>query len=297
MNKNSSIQYIALISIAICSCLIFLSSNSSTTYDLSQMVRPPKMRSEYRFAGENIPMNIDTKERLEKELLTNSYFHTSTILAIKNSTRFFPMIEKILNEEGVPEDFKYLAVAESNLSNATSPAGAKGLWQFMKGTALDYGLEVSTDVDERFHYEKSTRAACKYIKTLKNQSGSWVNAAASYNMGFGNFSKNSNLQGEKSYFDLNLVEETSRYVFRIIALKEILSDPESFGFLVEDERKHSPHNNLKDVEINSTILNLGDFAHQNKVSYRLLKYYNPWLIDSKVSLKGKPYLVKIPVIE
>jgi hypothetical protein len=273
---------------------MFLSSNRNTTYDLSQIVKPPKIRSEYRFAGEDIPMNIDTKERLEKELLTNSYFHTSTILAIKNAPRFFPMIERILAEEGVPEDFKYLAVAESNLSNATSPAGAKGLWQFMKSTALEYGLEVSADVDERFHYEKSTRAACKYLKTLKNQSGSWSNAAACYNMGYGNFSKNATLQGEKSFFDMNLVEETSRYLFRIIALKEILSDPYSFGFMVEEDRKNRPIEDFKEIEISSSIMNLGDLAHQNKLSYRLLKYYNPWLIDTKVIYKGKSYLVRIP---
>jgi membrane-bound lytic murein transglycosylase D len=291
---SSKIYPIAIISLLMTTVLLFLSSNKNTTYDLTQMVKPPKMRSSYQFAGEEIPMNIDTKERMEKELLTNSYFHTSTILAIKNASRFFPMIERILAEEGVPDDFKYLAVAESNLSNATSPAGAKGLWQFMKGTAADYGLEVSADIDERFHYEKSTRAACKYLKTLKNQSGSWVNAAASYNMGFGNFGKNSSSQNEKSYFDMNLVEETSRYVFRIVAIKEILSDPSSFGFQVDEDRKHTPHDNLKQIEVSSSILNLGEFAHQNSTTYRLLKYYNPWLIDTKVLYKGKPYTVQIP---
>ncbi len=295
MEKKDRLYFVSLLFIGLTTFMMFVSYTSNDViYDLGQVVKPPRMRSSYEFAGEQIPMNIDTKERLEKELLTNSYFHTSTTLAIKNASRFFPMIEKILAEEGVPDDFKYLAVAESNLSNATSPAGAKGLWQFMKGTGLEYGLEVGADIEERFHYEKSTRAACKYLKTLKSQSGSWVNAAASYNMGFGNFSKNKSAQLENSYFDMNLNEETSRYVFRIIALKEILNDPTAFGFFVDEDRKNEPYTNLKEVLIESNIENLGEFAHQNKITYRMLKYYNPWLIDNKVVYKGKPYKVLIP---
>ncbi len=268
--------------------------HSLLAYDLPQLVKPPKLKASYSFAGEEIPMNIDTRERIERELLTNSYFHTSTVLALKNIPKYFPMIEKILAEEGVPDDFKYLAVAESNLSNATSPAGAKGIWQFMKATAIDYGLEVTPEIEERFHYEKATRAACKYLKSLKNSTGSWVNAAAAYNGGIGNFTKNLAVQGETSYFNANLVEETSRYVFRILALKEILSSPESFGFYVDEDTKYAPLSNYKEVEINATQLSLSDFAHQNGLTYRMFKYYNPWLVDTKLMYKGKNYIVKIP---
>jgi membrane-bound lytic murein transglycosylase D len=298
MNIKINTTAVAMIAILMSSLLLFLSYSSNKVnvpiYDLPQLVKPPKMKEAYTFAGEVIPMNVDTRERMERELLTNSYFHTSTVLALKNMPKFFPMMEKILSEEGVPDDFKYLAVAESNMSNVTSPAGAKGLWQFMKGTAGDYGMEVSTEVDERFHYEKSTRAACKYLKSLKNSTGSWVNAAAAYNMGIGNLSKTLSSQGEKSYFDANLNEETSRYVFRIMALKEILNNPQEFGFYVDEERKYKQQENFKEVEINTNILSLSDFAHQNGLTYRMFKYYNPWLIDTKLTMKGKPYVVKIP---
>jgi membrane-bound lytic murein transglycosylase D len=290
---------ISLLAILMSSIVLFISYSHVDVkmpfYDLPQLVKPPKIKDSYSFASEIIPMNPDTKERIERELLTNSYFHTSTVLALKNAPKFFPMIEKILSEEGVPDDFKYLAVAESNMSNATSPAGAKGLWQFMKATAPDYGLEVNTEVDERFHYEKSTRAACKYLKNLKTMTGSWVNAAAAFNMGVGNLSKTLAAQGEKSYFDANLTEETSRYVFRILALKEILSSPESFGFYVDEDTKYSPFTNYREVEINSSIVSLSEFAHQNGLTYRMLKYYNPWLIDTRLTYKSKPYRVKIPV--
>jgi membrane-bound lytic murein transglycosylase D len=289
---------VSTLAIVMCTSIIFVASSDKLNmplYDLPQLVKPPKLKDNFSFAGEAIPLNIDTRERLEKELLTNSYYHTSTVLALKNSTRFFPMIERILAEEGVPEDFKFLAVAESNLSNATSPASAKGMWQFMKGTALDYGLEVTPEVEERFHYEKATRAACKYIKNLYRSSGSWTNAAACYNMGLGNFSKTITGQHEKSFFDLNLNEETSRYIFRIVALKEILSDPQSFGYYVDEDQKYKPIADYKEVTVNQSYANISDLAHANNITYRLLKYYNPWLIDTKLTVTpGKSYVIKVP---
>ncbi|MFM2395055.1 MAG: hypothetical protein RLZZ546_3038 [Bacteroidota bacterium] len=292
---------IALFSLLI-SCFVLLLSfsreNKQTkgdVYDLPQVVRPPKIKSSLSFAGEAIHMNIDIKERMERDLITNSYFHTSTVMAIKNAPRYFPMIETILAEKGIPDDFKYLCVAESNLTNATSPANAKGFWQFLKGTALDYGLEVNTEVEERFNVEKSTRAACSYLKTLYNQTGSWVNAAAAYNIGIGNFQKTALSQGEKNYFDMNLNEETSRYVFRIMAIKEILSNPEAFGYYVDEDQRYTPLENYREEIVSQTILNLGEFARQNRISYRLLKYYNPWLIDNKLTVTGgKSYKIKIP---
>ena len=263
--------------------------------ELPQLVRPPRLKDNFTFAGEKLPMNVDTRERMEKELLVNSYYHTSTVLAIKNAPRFFPMIEKILKEEGIPDDFKYLAVAESNLSNASSSAGAKGLWQFLKGTAGDFGLEVNTEVEERFHYEKSTRAAAKFIRYLYDRTGSWVNAAGAYNMGLANLNKTLETQREKSIFDLNVNDETSRYIFRIVALKEILSMPQAYGFYVDEDQKYQPIKNVKEVAVNSPVENLSDLAHQYGLSYRMLKYYNPWLIDSKLSAKDKTYTILIPV--
>ncbi len=290
---------IAIVAILMSSFILFICYKNVDVkvpfYDLPQLVKPPKIKESYSFANELVPMNPDTKERIERELLTNSYFHTSTVLALKNAPKFFPMIERILSEEGVPDDFKFLAVAESNMSNATSPAGAKGLWQFMKATAPEYGLEVSTEVDERFHYEKSTKAACKYLKNLKAITGSWTNAAAAYNMGIGNLTKTFAAQGESSYFDANLTEETARYVFRILALKEILTSPEAFGFYVDEDTKYTPFVKYKEVEINASVMNLSEFAHQNGLTYRMFKYYNPWLIDTKLTVKGKPYIVKIPI--
>ena len=262
--------------------------------ELPQLVRPPRLKENVSFAGETLPMNIDTRERMEKELLVNSYYHTSTILAIKNAPRFFPMIERILKEEGVPDDFKYLAVAESNLSNGSSGAGAKGLWQFLKGTAGDFGLEVNTEVEERFHYEKSTRAAARFIKHLYQRTGSWVNAAAAYNMGLANLNKALDAQSEKSFFDLNVNDETSRYVFRIVALKEILLKPQAFGFYVDEDQKYAPFKGLKTITITTPIASLSHLAHQYGLTYRMLKYYNPWLIDAKLTAKDKKYTILVP---
>lgn len=263
--------------------------------ELPQLVRPPRLKDQFTFAGEKLPMNVDTRERMEKELLVNSYYHTSTVLAIKNAPRFFPMIERILKEEGIPDDFKYLAVAESNLSNASSSAGAKGLWQFLKGTAGDFGLEVNTEIEERFHYEKSTRAAAKFIRYLYDRTGSWVNAAGAYNMGLANLNKTLETQKEQSIFDLNVNDETSRYIFRIVALKEILSRPQAYGFYVDEDQLYKPVNNVKEVTITTPVENLSDLAHKHGLSYRMLKYYNPWLIDSKITAKDKTYTLLIPV--
>ena len=279
--------------------VLFISTKDSKhvgyLYDLPQLIKPPKLVENIEFAGEKIPINEDTRERLERELLINSYHHTSTVMAIKLAPKYFPMIERILKEENVPLDFKFLAVAESNLTNATSPASAKGLWQFLKGTAIDYSLEVNSEIDERFHYEKSTRAAAKYLKFLYNQTGSWSNAAAAYNMGLGNLNKTKEAQKENSFYDLNLNEETSRYLFRIAAIKEILSNPEKYGFYIDEDQKYSEYKNVKIVQIESPIISLSDLAHQNGITYRMIKYYNPWLIDTKISSQKKTYNIIIPL--
>ena len=208
---------------------------------LPQVIHGVNLKQPFQFAGEGLPMtNFDVRERLDRELSVNSYWHSSTLLNIKSSTRYFPIMEKILKENEVPDDFKYLAVAESSLRNAKSPVGAKGIWQFMKNTGAFYGLEISSEVDERYHVEKATQAACEYLKSYKKQFGNWTLAAAAYNMGGPKLKKELGLQGADSYYDLNLNPETNRYVFRIVAIKEIIHRPQNFGFYLDDEDMYQP---------------------------------------------------------
>ncbi len=267
-----------------------------TTEPLPQIVKAIDLNKSFDFAGEPLPMeNFDVKERLDRELLRNAYWHSSTALAIKRSAKYFPTIERILAEEGLPDDFKYLAVAESNLHNAVSPAGARGVWQFMKGTGQAYGLEVNSSIDERYHLEKATRAACKYLRSYKEQFGSWTLAAAAYNMGGPRLKKEIKTQRGKTFYDLNLYEETMRYVFRIVAIKDILSNQRDYGFYIDDYQRYTPLNDYSTVEVTSTIEDLGAFAQQHNISYRMLKVYNPWLVSTSLPNKSRRnYIVKIP---
>ncbi len=264
--------------------------------NLPQVIKAMNLNQEFIFAGEVVPTstNFDVKERLDRELSRNAYYHSSTLLNIKRTARYFPVIEKILAENGVPDDFKYLAVAESDLMNATSPAGAKGVWQFMKTAARAYDLEITKEVDERYHIEKATRAACKYIKNDKERFGSWSLAAAAYNMGGTRLRKEMKAQRASSYYDLNLNAETMRYVFRIIAIKQIINNPSDFGFYLEEEDKYEPLE-FVNIKVDSSIPNLGDFAKENGISYRMLKVFNPWLTSSSLTNKAKKtYYIKVP---
>jgi len=264
---------------------------------LPQIIHSIDMNKVYTFAGERVPTeNFDVKERLDRELTVNSYRHSATIQYIKLAHRYFPVIEPILAKYEIPNDFKYLAVAESGLRNAISSAGAKGLWQFMKGTGRDYGLEINSEVDERYHLEKSTKAACKFLKKLKERHGTWALAAAAYNSGSSRVKGNLESQKETSYYDLNMNQETSRYLFRIIALKEILSNPSDFGFQISDENKYQPLTDFSIVDFNKPVPSWADFAKQYGITYRMLKVYNPWILDSSFrNVSGsKTYGVKIP---
>ncbi|MEM8908336.1 MAG: lytic transglycosylase domain-containing protein [Bacteroidota bacterium] len=264
--------------------------------NLPQVIKAINLDREFSFAGEVVPTatNFDAKERMDRELSRNAYYHSNTLLNIKRTARYFPTIEKILTENGVPEDFKYLAVAESDLTNATSPAGAKGIWQFMKATGRAYGLEINKQVDERYHLEKATAAACQYIKDDKEKFGSWTLAAAAYNMGGTRLRKEMKAQRASSYYDLNLNAETMRYVFRVIAIKQIINEPSEFGFYLEEKDKYEPFDFVH-VKVDHSIPNLGDFAKEHGISYRMLKVFNPWLISSALSnSSGKTYYIKIP---
>lgn len=298
--KNAFKYYLATL-VAFSSVAIFMSytpESSTGVYGNEGIISIPHVQptDDFWFAGERIPVeNFDVRERLERELIVNSYRHSTTILNLKNSARYFPVIESILKEAGVPDDFKYLAVAESDLRNATSSAGAKGIWQFMEGTAGDYGMEVTKEVDERLNLEKSTRAACKYLKHYKDVFGSWALVAAAYNMGPAGLRNEMQTQKMENYYDLNLSEETNRYIFRLVAIKHVMEHPELYGFDMKTEQLYPPLDNFALVTVDSSIASLGDFAKQFGTSYRMLKIYNPWLKGSSLTnTKRKVYDIKIP---
>ncbi len=247
------------------------------------------------FAGETTPLDApDIRERLDKELLVNTYWQSNMMLLLKRANKHFPLIEKILEEEGVPSDFKYLSVIESALENARSPKGAKGFWQLMPATAKEYGLEVNSNVDERYHIEKSTRAACQYLKKAKNRFGSWTLAAASYNRGMYGTNRLLDKQLVDNYYDLLLNSETSRYVFRILAVKEIMSNPQRYGFIFKAaDLYHSIPVNK--IGLDTAITNLAEFAKEKQINYKILKIHNPWLIENHLNNKSRKYYeIEIP---
>ena len=247
------------------------------------------------FAGEEVPLeDPDVYERMDRELLVNTYWQSNALLLMKRANKFFPIIEPVLEEEGIPEDFKYLAVIESGLTQAVSPARAIGFWQIMEGTGKEYGLEINDNVDERYHIEKSTRVAADYLKKAKERFGSWTLAAASYNAGQYGVDKQLDRQKVSDYYDLLLGEETGRYVFRILALKEIMSHPEKYGFNFEEEDlyQHIPVNKVK---VDTVVKDFPDFAEKFGINYKILKVHNPWLRDDHLkNASRKTYYIDIP---
>ncbi|MDR2131657.1 MAG: lytic transglycosylase domain-containing protein [Odoribacteraceae bacterium] len=246
------------------------------------------------FADEEVPVwRQDVAEALRRELIVNTYLHSQTIQLLKNAPRYFARFEPILREEGVPDDFKYLAVIESTLNpRAVSPAGAVGLWQFLKASAREQGLEVNEEVDERYHLEEATRAACRYLKRGKERFGTWSLAAAAYNAGENNIARQIELQEETSYHDLLLAEETSRYLFRLLALKQVLEHPALYGFRVPERY---PAEEYEEHEVSRSIDNLASFARAQGISYKTLKRFNPWLRANTLTVKpNKTYRVAIP---
>lgn len=248
------------------------------------------------FAGEAVPTDDpEVKERVDREFLVNTYWQSNALLLMKRAHKYFPVIEPILEKYGVPDDFKYLAVAESGLQNVVSPARATGFWQIMSTTGREYGLEVNKNVDERYHLAKSTEVACKYLLKAKERFGNWTLAAASYNAGPGGINKYLNQQKVDDYYDLLLGQETGRYVFRILAIKEILSNPATFGFEIGEEDLYTPVPTFQ-VEIDKPVSNFADFAQEYGINYKILKVHNPWLREPHLNNNSrKKYTLEIPM--
>lgn len=247
------------------------------------------------FAGEAVPLqNPDIRERMDRELLVNVYWQSNGLLLFKRANKYFPQIEPLLKKYGLPDDFKYLAVAESGLEYTSSPAGASGIWHFMKATGVEYGLEINDYVDERYNLEKATMVAAEYLKTAKNKFGSWTMAAASYNAGVGGMNKQINRQSQTSYYDLLLNDETSRYVFRILALKEMMTNPQKYGFNFREKDLYTNIPTYK-VKVNTAVESWSEWVKPYGINYKILKLHNPWLRDNFLkNPTGKEYVIEIP---
>lgn len=256
----------------------------------------PRFVHEMQIFGQTVDLSrYDLHERFEREITGMCYTHNATILTIKRANRIFPQIVPILEEEGVPEDLKYLCCIESSLNpRALSPAKAAGLWQFMATTAKEMGLQVDEEVDERYHTEKATRAACKFFKNAYKKFGDWNNVAASYNGGQAGLSNKLNIQGETLALDLLLPEETSRYMFRIMAMKEIMSNPYHYGFVLYRDQLYRPIA-TEEITVSSSIADLTKWAKEHGYSYYHLKEFNPWLRANKLTVRsGKTYTILLP---
>ncbi|MEY4603246.1 MAG: hypothetical protein RIT43_538 [Bacteroidota bacterium] len=247
-----------------------------------------------RFCGKTILLkDEDIHEKLDRELLVNTYFQSSTVQTIKRAHRYFPTLIRILKKYGIPEDFKYLAVIESNLLQAVSPAGAQGFWQFMPETAKEYGLIITSEVDERLNIEKSTEAACNYLKLAYDELGSWDLAAASYNRGIGGVKKDMSWQGTDNYFDTYMNSETARYVYRILAVKLIFEDPEKYGYVLKKEQLYKPLR-TKSVRIDRSVANLARWAAEKGINYKILVKLNPWILSNSLTVHAKAFNLLIP---
>jgi hypothetical protein len=277
-----------------CSGLIGKHSQYDTIPFLNPTYQVP-IPNTITFAGEPVPINLfDVRESLDRELQVNTYWHSQTVLLLKRASRYFPIIEPILKEKGIPDDFKYLAVAESALTQTVSPSQAVGFWQILSGTGKELGLEITEEVDERYHIEKSTYAACNYLQKSYNHYGNWTMAAASYNFGRNGINRQIERQNNNDYYDMVLGEETGRYVFRCIALKVIFENPERYGFFFENKDLYPPIK-FYTVEVDTSINSFATFAQQFNTSYKMVKLLNPWLRKNILTNKNrKKYIIKIP---
>ncbi|MEG1909607.1 MAG: lytic transglycosylase domain-containing protein [Bacteroidales bacterium] len=297
------IMTLSLLSIAIFSLVSFINTQENEAdalykeaFNRNYKIYSPLIKDSLSFAGEKVPMEIfHVRERYDRELLVNTYWQSNTILMIKRANRWFPVIEPILKEEGVPDDFKYLAMIESSFINQVSSARAAGFWQFIKPTAQLYKLEVNEFVDERNHVEKSTHAACRYLQHAYARFGSWTLVAASYNTGEGNINYHVRTQEISDYYQMHLPDETLRYVFRILAMKEIYEHPADYGLFLREQDMYEPLK-VKTIEVDTAIPNLFAFAKTQGVSYQILKMYNPWLRARNLPNKSqKKYSIELPI--
>jgi len=284
------------------STFVLLAFSSKTVID-SQITSPENGHNIYAieipaalyFCEESMPIQIpDIRERIDRELLVNTYWQSNGLLMFKRAQRYFPIIEPILESYGIPDDFKYLALIESGLQNVTSPAGAKGFWQIMKPTGKEYGLEINSNVDERNNLELATVVACKYLLKAKVKFGNWTLAAASYNAGISGVSKQLERQGVSSYYDLLLGEETGRYMFRIVALKEIMTHPKKYGFNFSEKDLYKTVPTYK-LKVDTAVTDFVKFAEKYDLNYKQLKIHNPWLRETFLNNKTrKVYFLEIP---
>lgn len=291
---------------AVCFVVFFVLGNSITERSSNDTSNSKEFPQNYKiishevphnlsFAGEKIPVeNFEVFERIDREILVNTYLHSATVLIIKRANRWFPLIENILRENKIPDDFKYIAAIESGLANVVSPAKATGFWQILKEPAERYGLEVNDEVDERYDVALATEAACKYLREAYSKFGSWTLAAASYNMGMAGVSRQLERQKTSTYYNLVLGEETSRYIARAVAIKEIFLNQKDYGYMIEKGDLYQPLN-WNEIELNGQTINLADYALSQGVNYKILKYYNPWLRDNTLTNRyGKTYKIKLP---
>jgi hypothetical protein len=298
MNIKSKYQYIGLFVLFTFGWLLLsLDHNDyhkqTSSFTEKYEIHNPPIPTQITFADEEIPLHqFNVRERIEKEIISNTFFHSNTILTLKRSKRFFEVVEPILKKYGVPDDFKYLAVIESNLVNAVSPAGAEGIWQFMPATAKKYGLEVNSIIDERYHLEKSTEAACLYLKNSYEIFNNWTLAAASYNRGVGGVNVDINKQGVNDYYGLHLNTETFRYVPRIIAIKTIFENPHHYGFMLENKNYYA-NPDTKTIIIDRKIDNIAEYAKEIGSTYHQIKSLNPWLRSNEIHGHLKNYTIEV----
>jgi membrane-bound lytic murein transglycosylase D len=297
---KSNHRIISLVSISIVTLLFYNAIQKSDTDPETEThktykIKALKLPKQLHLAGERVPLEInDVKERMERELLVNTYWQSNGILLIKRANKYFPIIEPLLKKYNLPDDFKFLALAESGFTDETSSAGAAGMWHFMRATGKEYGLEINDNVDERYNIEKSTKVAAEYLIHAKENLGSWTLAAAAYNAGNYGISRRLKAQKVNNYYDAKLPNETERYVFRILALKEIISNPAKYGFIFDKEDLYTIEE-TRTVKVDTVIKDLALFANNFGMNYKELKIHNPWLRENRLNNRSRRlYDIKVP---
>lgn len=298
---NKPLRIISLLSIVVITFIFINAINKdevepTTNTHKNYKIKALKLPSDLNLAGERVPLEIaDVRERMERELLVNTYWQSNGLLLLKRANKYFPIIEPLLKKYGLPDDFKFLALAESGFTDETSTVGAAGMWHFMKGTGKEYGLEINKNVDERYNIEKSTKVAAEYLRSSFERFNSWTLAAAAYNAGNYGVARRLEAQEVTNYYDAKLADETERYIFRILALKEIISNPKKYGFVFEKRDLYTSQKTTT-VKVDTAITNITAFAKRYGMNYKEFKIHNPWLREHHLNNKSrKVYEIKIPV--